>query len=378
MNKNILTTFLMLSLSGFALSAKADFPSYSFTDLGTLGGTSSYANAINASGQIVGYSWTVDRTVHATLWNGSTAIDLGALRGEFSVANDINDAGQVVGYAVGDFYRQRGIMWHGTTINDLGTDLTNATSINNSGQIVGTGSVFVAGNGFNTQDSFQSQAKLLNGTSVTNLGTLGGLTSAPSAINNLGQTVGYADVVVGDTTLNGRRAALWSETTVTNLAGDSIASSTAFAINDLGQVAGYSVFPSSGSLGLRATVWSENSTINLGTLGGDQSIAFGINVLGQVVGSANSIDSNVLRATLWNDVTAIDLNSFLDINTSSAWLLTEAKDINDSGWIVGNAMNMTTGYTHAFLLTPVPEPENYLMMVVGISLVVGVSRRKKA
>lgn len=375
MNKNIFATFLMISLSGFALSAKADSPSYSFTDLGTLGGIASYANAINSSGQVVGYSWTADRTVRATLWNGTTAVDLGALGGEFSEAYDINDAGQAVGYVIG-VNGQRGVMWDGTTVTYLGADLTYATSINNSGQIVGVGSVFVAGNGFNTQDAYYNQAKLLNGDTATNLGTLGGLTSAPSSINNQGQVAGYDEVNVGELS-NSRHATLWNGTTITKL-GDSPNFSTAVAINDLGQVAGYSLFAGSGSWGLRATVWSENNIIDLGTLGGNYSYAFGINSLGQVVGSANSIDSNVLRATLWNDVTAIDLNSFLDINTSSAWLLTEAKDINDSGWIVGNAVNMTTGNTHAFLLTPVPEPENYLMMVVGISLVVGVSRRKKA
>jgi len=52
-------------------------------DLGSpLGGTNSYAYAINASGQVAGLSETAgNATVHATLWNGTTATDLGTLGG---------------------------------------------------------------------------------------------------------------------------------------------------------------------------------------------------------------------------------------------------------------------------------------------------------
>ena len=368
----MLNIVLVIILSGLTLSANASSTAYTFTNLGTLGGIASYANAINSSGQVVGYSWTVDRTVHATVWNGTAATDLGALGGTFSIANDINDAGQVVGYATGDFYRTRGVLWDGTTATDLGANLVDATSINNAGQIVGVGGVFVAGNGFNTQDSYYSQAKLLNGSTAIDLGTFGGLTSAPTAINNAGQVAGYADVTVGDTRLSGRRAALWNGTTITNPGEDSFNNSSAFAINDAGQVVGYSGYAGGG---VRATVWNENTTIDLGTLGGNQSFAWGINAFGQVVGSANTIDSNVLLATLWNETTAIDLNSFLDTSTAADWLLTEAKDINGNGWIIGNAMNRATGHSHAFLLTPVPEPETYIMLLMGFCFVGFTARR---
>jgi probable HAF family extracellular repeat protein len=76
------------------------------SDLGTLGGSSSFAWAINSGGQIVGDSDTARNVArHATLWQAGAPIDLNTLV-DASGANwtltrafDINDAGLIVGYA---------------------------------------------------------------------------------------------------------------------------------------------------------------------------------------------------------------------------------------------------------------------------------------
>src|SRR5215468_2574786 len=72
---------------------------YSVHDLGTLGGLSSYATAINAAGHIVGSSDLTDGTSHAFLYDSGGMHDLGTLGGPASYAAAINAAGQIVGWS---------------------------------------------------------------------------------------------------------------------------------------------------------------------------------------------------------------------------------------------------------------------------------------
>ena len=74
---------------------------YTFTDLGTLGGSTSYANGINNAGQIVGQSITATGLYtpipyyRATLWEGSTISDINGAG--TNIAYDINNTAQVAG-----------------------------------------------------------------------------------------------------------------------------------------------------------------------------------------------------------------------------------------------------------------------------------------
>jgi len=71
----------------------------SMRDLGTLGGTSGCATALNNRGQVAGYSnLNGDLAFHAFVWDGQL-VDLGTFGGERSLALGINDAGHVIGRA---------------------------------------------------------------------------------------------------------------------------------------------------------------------------------------------------------------------------------------------------------------------------------------
>ena len=118
-------------------------------DLGTLGGTSSDAWDINASGQVVGASGlTGDSAFHAYFYSGGIMKDLGTLGGKDSEACGINAGGQVVGYSWldGDSVRHA-FLWSGGVMTDLNTLLPSgsgwtlevANAINDLGQIVCNG-----------------------------------------------------------------------------------------------------------------------------------------------------------------------------------------------------------------------------------------------
>src|SRR6516165_9664411 len=87
-------------LSLLLLSAARGQPSYTITDLGSLGAGASNAFGINDRGQVVGESNTTGLT-HAFLYSGGQILDLGTLAvgtlGAESWATGINNRGQVVG-----------------------------------------------------------------------------------------------------------------------------------------------------------------------------------------------------------------------------------------------------------------------------------------
>jgi probable HAF family extracellular repeat protein len=109
-------------------------------ELGTLGGTSSRANAINDRGIIVGNaSLSGDATTHAFVFENDRMRDIGTLGGTYSTANDINSSGVVVGGSHDVANRMTAFIYDSAGMRPLlnipGTH--SATAINDRGAVVG-------------------------------------------------------------------------------------------------------------------------------------------------------------------------------------------------------------------------------------------------
>ncbi|MCS0581009.1 hypothetical protein NX784_05355 [Massilia pinisoli] len=92
-------------------------------ELGTLGGASATAAAVNNAGVIAGQSQTASGEVHATVWTHDSIIDLGTLGRTRSTSHDINDAGWVAGDVLVDeeSWTWHATLWNGIALIDLGT-----------------------------------------------------------------------------------------------------------------------------------------------------------------------------------------------------------------------------------------------------------------
>ncbi len=289
-----------------------------FTELSTLGGDFSRANAVNDHGQVVGVSdnGSFDQ---AFLWVNGAMHDLGR-----SHATDINELAEVVGFEESGPGMTRARLW--TTSGglfdpgSLGGPSASAAGINNLRQVVGT----------SRTSSGEDHAFLWDfGGVMQDLGTLGGASSVARAINDQGQVVGESTNGSGET-----RAFLWENGVMRDLGTLGGGSSFATDINELGQVVGSST-TSAGQP--RAFLWENGVMRDLGIF---TSFASGINDLGQVVGF-RQLGSQV--AFLWTDETMYELPGF------------DAADISNSGRVVGSHVT-SAGQRGAVWDVPIRPP----------------------
>jgi probable HAF family extracellular repeat protein len=237
------------------------------------------------------------------VWRSGVIRPLPTLGGNNALAfGGANDQGEVVGMAEDAFHDPtctapqvfdwKPVIW-GPRYGEIrelpqypGDSIGAVSAVNDRGQTVG-------GSGSCGPPTFNAiaHALLWQGSSITNLGSLGGqFNNLPTAINNLGQVVGWSD-----------------------LPGDTLSSGIPHAF-----------------------LWQNGVMTDLGTLPGDaSSFAYAINDLGQVVGQSCNKSENC-RAFLWQNGTMTDVNTITNLNTrSGAFELFEAEGINDLGEIVG-------------------------------------------
>lgn len=348
-----------------ALSCADAAPQYAIRDLGTLGGLSSFATAINARGDVVGQAQLADGTYQAFLWTLKDGIrGLGPLLS----ASSVNADGHIIGQIQGTDGASHTYLWrdlngnHMVEIGELAevgsvSDTTTSGSrINAADQVSGTMRLGTDPNASPLQPFFWQSSVLTpisnsdsfllngNGNDLSDSGHVVGWLYRRAQGSFTGQgflwtggdpnTVQFLGSLSDFTDADGRLFPGRSE---------------ALGVNDFDQVVGWSlVRVQVGAFPSHAFLWQNGSMIDLGTLGGSNSSATRINNQGDIIGSSDDSGGHSRPFIIRGQSKMVDLGSL--IPTDSGWTLTAATGINDAGQIVGYGMH--NGSTHAFLLTP--------------------------
>ena len=312
---------------------------YFITDLGTLGGTESFAYAVNDYGQVVGTSrMPGDFTTHSFLYANGKMTDLYPLnsQGVQTVGpSSINNAGQIASGVIVDGVYVPAILdsvtGNLTLIGSLGgvADFLFAgvaTSINDEGNATG----------YSYLDNLNRHGFLYSDNVMTDIGSFGGY-SAGLAINDENEIAGFAS----DTYNGAAHAFVYSDGVMTDL--DSDTESYAEGINNRGQVVGHFFHIPDGD---HAFLYSQGNFTDLGLAGSPETVAYAINNDGQIVGT--TFIAGKERAFIFENAAIVDLNSL--IPQDFGWELTDAFDVNHQGQIVG--YGVVNDKFRAYLLTP--------------------------
>jgi probable HAF family extracellular repeat protein len=351
-------------LVALALTSAASAASYTVTDLGTLGGETSEANAINNAGEVAGTadtSFTHSGQVlhHAFRYSDGKLTDLspgGPGSGEScsgcTQAYAINGFGDVAGGEGTESGDVHPSVWkaNGTGQAAPAPDVdSEATGINDADEVIGT-----QGDGsspwLDTSEGLTTVLKLKD-RSFRQGGTALG-------INNKGE-------VVGASTVSAWMAFLYSGGVMHELGTLGGESSVATALNESGTIVGSSEFAGGRAEAVHAFSYHEGTMTDLGTLPEViESEALAVNESDEIVGTSGG------HAFLYRDGSMTDLNSL--IPSTSGWTLTTAKGINASGEIVGTGLH--NGIKRAFLLQPAAPTASVSL----VSTTIAINRRGQA
>lgn len=354
--------FVMAAAAAVAPLASA---AWSIADLGTFGGSTSTATAINNLGQVVGTAQALPTLVdpvtgeqysfsHAFISapNGGALTDLGQLGETGSIALGVNDAGRVVGTSplFGDTPAGFVTGANGAGMTELG-GFKVPTDINNLGQVVG-------GDG-------ASSYPFITGPNATGFVAIGADQPAPLP---WGEPVGINDS--GQVAMSA--GYLWTQAGGAQALGADVFEAT--AINEAGQIVGRSLAGGGFISG------ADGGALQfLATLGGAFSVPAGLNDLGQVVGLSETADGQhhaFVTGAQGQGLTDLELLAEI---AAAGWSGLVAVAINDLGQIAGSGL--IGGEQHAFLLSPaapIPEPGTLVLLVFGLAGLVAWRRLQEA
>ena len=359
---NKLRPFILALAAAIPALAQADVQ-YSVTRI-MLPGDGGSAASINNSGTIAGgYYSFADMGTRAFLWsNGNlTMLPATGVQGEYFTEINQHGAGTMVRGDL-DVYWGNAYRYQNGELTRLGSlkpyASTRALGLNNNGAIVGD-----SGLEADTWDANAPRhATHYKDGILTDLGTLGGQDSVAESVNDAGAIVGKSQTVG----TGSERAFLYVNGQMTDLGTLGGNYSAAYGINNVGQIVGSSVNASGRQ---NAFLYQNGVMTDLGWLG-SYSYARAVNEHGQVV-----VEQSGGGGWLYSGGVMQNLDTLID--PAAGLTITEVNDINDLGQIVGSACD-SFGDCSAVLLSPVPEPETYGMMLAGLGLVGYAARRRKA
>jgi probable HAF family extracellular repeat protein len=357
----------LLSALLFAACVPTAFaaPSYSLTFFSPNPGYS--PGGINNNGLVGGGWYMPDGASGAFTWQAG---QLTHLPQEMYGVHGVGPAGHVVGHnrptmengvevVRGAVYYQGALTILPDAVQSPYFHYTQAYAANASGTVVAS-----------TENSYGATSFLWNNGTTTLLPI-----DYATAINASGNVAGYSSLDEGvkraQLVINGQLVELGL--LPTDLTSDR--RSAARDLNDANVAVGSSTYGSGSALHEHSFIYVNGQMQVLGSYTGDNS-AIAINNLGDVVGRF-STGWGLLNdhAYLYQDGVQYDLDTLLV--GADGWHIRLPTDINDHGDITALACDVSNVQCLGVLLSPVPEPATYGMLLAGLG-VLGWARRRQS